>query len=53
MRFRAVYINPLTLDKYYRIVDANDLNEARILAKRYCKKNYAQGGLVQDMTCDA
>ncbi len=55
MRFKAHYISQLAplhkgekrLD-YWRIVDADSLNEATTLAKRYTRKRYMLGAVIED-----
>ena len=50
MRFKCHYISTTdTSNQYWRTVDADSVNEATTLAKRYRRKGYMLGAVIQDM----
>ena len=57
MRFKAHYFSQLTVQgdrkDFWRTIDADNLDEATQLAKRYRRKGYCLGVVVQDLTYTA
>ena len=55
MRFRAKYICITTerLPDYWRSVDADNVNEAMTIARRYVRKGYMLAGVMQSNTATA